>query len=714
MAVAAAEANPAQLSERLSGVCVGLREDLSVARHLFRGEPAYVVSDPITFQNHRLSLQDYEILISLRPDRKLDDIFQSLVEEGRLREEERERFFEFVLNLHRLGFLNLPVSDDKLLYRRYVARKQMQRKRRIVGFLFIQIPLWRPDRFLQSRKRFADLAFSPVALILWTLLVLAAGSVLVGRWGAFRAPMNGLLATQNLPLIWITLIVLKGLHEFGHAFACRHYDVHVPEMGVMLMAGTPCAYVDATASWSLTRRYQRIVIGLAGMYFEFFIAAVAVFVWAFTQPGLVNDLAFNAVLLAGVVTALFNINPLMRYDGYYIFGDLVEIPNLRARSTEYTLAVLRRITLGIPIDRQPSGRMHRAVLLGYGTMAPIYKATVMLAIVAMIASKLFYVGLALGGYIIGSSLYSAARRAVVFLWFSQKTAHVRPRAVVYSLLLIGLPPFGVAMIPVRSTVETRAVISAEHQAVLHARAPGFLVAVDYEEGAQARTNQPLVRLANEELEQALVQAEANLEVSRLKRDALAVDDPARANQEARQVRAFEDVVAHHRELLASLSVAATQDGRIISGLKSAEIGRFVEPGEPLATLACGPWIARALLSADEVADAQPKVGTPVRFRPAAFPKTSLHGTIVRIHPAGVRAIEEEALTHAGGGAIATDPESGFAREPYFSILVELSDDASVPLREGMTGRIQLRSGADPIALHFYRSFIRFVRSLQEE
>jgi len=450
------------------------------------------------------------------------------------------------------------------------------------------------------------------------------------------------------------------------------------------------------------------------MYFEFFIAAAAVFAWAFTRPGLVNDLAYNAILLAGVVTALFNINPLMRYDGYYIFGDLVEIPNLRARSTEYALAVLRRITLGIPIDRLPKGRKHRALLLGYGTMAPIYKATVMLAIEAMIASKLFYVGLALGGYMIASSLYSTIRRAVGFLWFSEKTAPVRLRAVVYSLLLIAVPPLAATMIPVRSTVETRAVIAAEQRTVLHARAPGFLVEVNHEEGALARTNQPLVRLANEEIRQALVQAEANLQMSRLMRDALRVDDPVGARQEARQVRTLEGVVAHHRDRLASLVVDAPRDGRIIAGLRPAEIGRFIRPGDPLATLASGPWIARAFLSANEVADAQPRIGTHVRFRPAASPRSSLKGTIVRIHPAGVRTIDEQALTHEGGGTIATTPGSGLTREPYFIILVQLSEDASVLLREGMTGRIQLRTGADPIGLHLYRSFIRFVRSLQEE
>jgi putative peptide zinc metalloprotease protein len=713
LAVVAEQAAP-PLSERLRAVCVGLREDLAVARHLFRGEPSYVVSDPLTFQNHKLSLQDYEILISIRPDRKLDDIFRSLVEQGRLGEDQRERFFEFVLNLHRLGFLNLPVSDDKLLYRRYVARKRMKRRQRVVGFLFLQIPLWNPARFLETRKRFADLLFSRVAFFAWMCLMLAAGSVLVGRWSAFCAPINGLLAVQNLPLMWIALVGLKALHEFGHAFACRHYGVHVPEMGVMLIAGTPCAYVDATGSWSLSRRYQRIVVGLGGMYFESFVAAAAVFVWAFTRPGLLNDLAYNAVLLAGVVTALFNINPLMRYDGYYIFSDLVEIPNLRARSTEYALAVLRRITLGLPIGRQPKGRTQRALLMGYGTAAPVYKATVMLAIVAMIASKLFYVGLLLGGYMIARGIYTAARRAVSFLWFSEQTSPVRRRAVAYSLLLIGAPPLAATVIPVRRTVETRAVIAADRRAVLHARAPGFLVDVNYEEGAPAHPGQPLMRLANDGVEQALAQAETNLEAARLRRDALQVDDPVRARQEAGRVRALEDVVAHHRERLASLVVDATQDGRVIAGLRPAEIGRFVESGEPLATLVSGPWMARALLSEDEVADARPQIGTPVLFRSAAFPASLLEGTIVRVNPEGVRTVDSEALTHAGGGPIAIAPDSGLTREPYFHIWVQLREDASVPLREGMTGRIQLATGADPIGLHFYRSFIRFVRSLQQE
>ena len=128
-----------------------------------------------------------------------------------------------------------------------------------MGFLFLRVPLWNPDAFLDRTVGLAKSLFSRPAFLFWALLLLSAGVILIRRWGELTEPLQGLLAAGNLPLMWITLVVLKVFHEFGHAYACKHYGGQVPEMGAYLIVFTPCAYMDATASWGFTSKRERLM-----------------------------------------------------------------------------------------------------------------------------------------------------------------------------------------------------------------------------------------------------------------------------------------------------------------------------------------------------------------------------------------------------------------------------------------------------------------------
>ncbi|MBI5864269.1 MAG: hypothetical protein HZB38_07160, partial [Planctomycetes bacterium] len=228
------------LAERLRGVRVDVRDDLVVSRDVFQRTPAYVVRDPITFQSHRLSPQDYRIFCRIEAGYTLGELFEKLTSEGLLQRADEEQFYQFVFMLHRLAFLNLPVSDEALLYKRYAAKKKARVARRWTSILFLQIPLFDPDLFLQrTLPRFAWL-FTRTALAGWCVLVAAALTVLGSRAGEVHQPLDSILDPANLPGLWLTLIALKTMHEFGHAYACRKFGGHVPAMGVYFILFTPC------------------------------------------------------------------------------------------------------------------------------------------------------------------------------------------------------------------------------------------------------------------------------------------------------------------------------------------------------------------------------------------------------------------------------------------------------------------------------------------
>ena len=146
------------------------------------------------------------------------------------------------------------------------------------------------------------------------------------------------------------MVVIKTVHEFGHSFACRRFGGEVHTMGIMFLLFTPIPYMDATASWSFRSRWQRALVGAAGMIVEVFVASLATFVWASTAPGTIHSLAYNMMFVASVSTVLFNANPLLRFDGYYILSDLLDIPNLHQRST----GLLRHFVEFMPLDTRKS------------------------------------------------------------------------------------------------------------------------------------------------------------------------------------------------------------------------------------------------------------------------------------------------------------------------------------------------------------------------
>ncbi len=720
MAVSAAPpANGLSLAERLRGVRVGLRPDLEVSRHVYRGTPCYILRDPVTFQSHRVDLADYRLLIRLDASRTLGEIFVGAVADGLLGPDDEEVFYRFVFTLHRCGFLSLPVSDERLLYRRHRARLQAERRRLLTGWLALRIPLINPDAFLGRTLAWGRLLFTRWFFALWLMLIAGAVGVVAARWSDFLQPIHGLLAAHNLPLLWLTLVGLKICHEFGHAYACKQFGGAVPEMGVYLILLTPCAYVDASAAWGFPRRRDRLIVSLAGIYVELAVAAVAVFVWAATGPSLLHAAAYNAIFLASVVTVLFNANPLLRYDGYYVLSDLLEVPNLRARAAQAVVGLLKRVFLGLPAPAAAGPLRLRALLVGFGAASAAYRLVVLLAIAALIVSRSFYLGVLVGLAFVTFAAVRLGRDLLHYLWFASETASVRRRAVACSAVLMILLPAGLALVPVPSAVHAAGTLRAEHECVVRAVVPGVLEAVAFEPHDAVAAGQTLAELSNPALEDELAQACAALTVCEVRQAAYEPTSPALAQAEAARARHRREELAYARERHAALVVTAPAAGRVVAGVRRTDLGRFVREGEPLATLVAGPWQVCAVLTADEFAAAQPAVGDAVAFRPVAAPHEVLRGVVVRVGPAASRDPGAVALTHLAGGAIAVDPQ-GRAEQPYVHVVATLEGPASdakaggPPLAHGMTGTLRLRAAAEPLGVTLYRHGVRFFDRLQAQ
>lgn len=696
----------------LRGVHVGVRDDLEVTRHLFRGAAAYVVRDPVTFHSHRMEPEDYDILIRIQAQRPLGEIFDELCAAGKIRREDEEPFYQFVMELHRMGFLRLPIADDKLLYRRYQAKERARRRAQWTGILFLRVPLWNPNAFLDRTIRLARPLFGRTAFLLWMALMVVAGYVLWARREDLKEPLQGLLAAQNLLLMWLTLIVLKTFHEFGHAYACKHFGGHVPEMGAYFILFTPCAYVDATACWGFPRTRDRVIVCLAGMYVESILAAMAVFVWALTGPSLINSVAYNAMFLAGMVTVLFNINPLMRYDGYYVLSDLLGIPNLRARANAFLLVMAKRLFLGLPVsDREPGWRL-RATLIAFGVAATLYRMVLLFAIAAVLASKLYVAGIGVAIAYLAKTIFGAAAKLMNYLWHAEETAAVRAHAVAIGVLALVVLPAAAVSVPLPTRVYARGVITSERETPVHALQAGFVNAVHVRPGAEVWGGAHLLDLHNDALDAAIAQVQAQIDAAQTRRDAFRLNEPTRAHQEEQRLAALQATLAQRKQRKAELQIAAPASGRLISILRPRDCGLFLSEGTAVGVIAAGDWRVKTILDEAEYVRAAPRVGDHAEFRTYGTGQRTLTGHIVEVAPAGSRAINLLSLTQLAGGKVVVDPHTHQARQPYFEVTIALPEAQG--LHHGITGYVRLFGVAEPIATRLTHRITRFLDKLARE
>ena len=282
----------------------------------------------------------------------------------------------------------------KELFRRFETARQRETRARLLNVMFMRFPLLDPDQFLVRTMPLARAIISPMGAIIWAVVVGFALKLVVENWATLREQSQGVLAPSNLFLLYAGMVLVKAVHEFGHAYFCRRFGGEVHVMGIMLMIFTPMPYVDATSSWGFRKRWQRVLVGAAGMIVELFVAALATMVWARTGPGTLHSLAYNMMFVASVSTVVFNINPLLRYDGYYILSDLVEIPNLYQKSVLQLKHLAERYLFGIRKSESPAHTgKEQAWLTVYGLLSSIYRVVVFSGILLFVADRFLLIGI---------------------------------------------------------------------------------------------------------------------------------------------------------------------------------------------------------------------------------------------------------------------------------------------------------------------------------
>jgi len=697
---------------------ITLRPHVRLTRQMFRGEKWHVLHDPFGLQFFRLRPAVYEFVARLSRARTVDAVWRDCL---RRFPDDAPGQQEVVQLLAQLFYANLIQSDEPAdsarLFERYRKRKRREIGSRLLNVMFARFHLLDPSRFLTAALPLVRPLLSPVGLAVWFVAMLLGVKAVVDHAPEFIGQTQGVLAPGNLPLLYLAIVLVKTLHEFGHAFICRRFGGEVHDMGIMLLIFTPLPYVNATAAWAFRERWKRVLVGMAGMMVELFVAALAAMVWAAAGPGTLRALAYNMVIVASVSTIVFNANPLLRYDGYYILSDLLDVPNLHQRASRMWRYWLERHVFGMREEtavEKPTARTRDAVGLAvFGALAAVYRVIVFGGILLVVGSRFLLIGVLMAAVCAVSWVVAPIVKTVRYIATSPKLHRIRFRAaaavagaVAAGVLLLGVIPFRVAVV-------APGVVRAREFSVVTAETAGTLVEILAPPGVRVGAGTPLVRLASPELEFAIAAAAAQQD--EIEARLLEALDARPANVQPLR-SALHVVQARRADLEArreTLVVRARHEGLWSAPGLEGSMGAWFDRGAPVGHVVDAREIVFHAVIAQS--DAVRFFGLPVRrasIRLRGEAACDIAAPEIAIVPGEQRLLPSAALGWAAGGEVAVDMQDASGRrtiEPFFEVRAPLPPDAPAVLLHGRTGRIRFTFEPEPLIRQWSRKLRQLIQ-----
>ncbi len=691
----------AQLRPRLlSGV--------RISRQRFRGQLWYVLENPVNNQFSRLSEEAYRFVGLLDGHRTVAEVWGICNERLGDRAPTQGEVIQLLGQLYGINLLYIEVPpDSEALFNRYRRRVRREVQSYLMNLLFIRIPLLDPDRFLDRWVHVVGPIFSWVGLLVWLALVATGLYFVVGNSGALFSQSSDVLDPDNLVFLYLSFVLIKIFHEFSHAFACKRFgrlngsggEVH--KMGVMFLVLFPLPYVDASSAWAFRNKWHRAIVGMAGVIAELAAASLAAMIWANTSTGTLHIIAYNVIFVASVSTLLFNGNPLLRFDAYYVLTDIIEIPNLGQRSRQYIYYLFKRYVWGLKRLWNPAHSLgERLWFVFYGVASVLYRIFISIRILLFLNNRLPEALFILVPILAFSAIVAwvgvPIAKFLQYLATGAELARNRFRAVT-STGLIGLAllvVLGVVRLPDYCRVE--GIVEPVDLSIVHAESDGFIRSFLASQTDVSPEGPALIEAVNPALEAEKKGLEAEYRAIEIRRRQAVMTEVAAAQILEEQLAALEEKIARVDEQLSSLRLASPSVGTWVSPEIDRVKGRYVRRGEEIGVVAnLGDLLVRATAGQTVAAVLIEQADRTVEIRANGRPELTITGQIEKVFPGGQEQLPSQALGYAVGGSMpldVRDPRGTKTAEMFFEIRIRPDFGSAARWRTGqrVIVRIPLR------------------------
>ena len=689
-------------SESFDLVYPKVREDISFTRQVLRGEETFIAKDPVRRKFMQFDAFGRRICELCDGKRSIEEIRRLLSRDFTQYEIGLEYVREYVEHLQELKL----ILRDRFEYNVLVMERERRDRDRRNTLLHMRFPAFNPDASLEWLLQRVRWLFTRPFVALYLVLVIASYVILLAHIPEVFDGLVNFYAFKGwsvgaIFLLYVTIIAIIVFHEYGHGLSCKYFGGEVPQMGVLIIyLINPALYCNVSDSYRFPKKSSRLWVVAAGAVVELFIGAIAVFVWWLTDPTLIiHDFAFKIVIFCSITSILFNMNPLLKYDGYYALAEWLEIPNLRKRSFEHVGYLFRAKLFGLPAEPPAGGPRERRIFLIYGAAAVGYSLMIFSLIFALLKKWLVGSMEGLGWILLFAIMYLLLRKVLgkgagaLKLAVMDRSGAIRrhlPIVVTVLLLLILIP----AVVKLPTVVQGSGILEPYSWQEMEAVAPGFVTELTVSTGARVRAGQLLAVIRSDSLAIALAGVKRREQRSRAAAgQAFAGGDASDAGGYLEEVMRLEMEKRDLAGLARGLTVTAPFDGIVLSPRVADLRYSFVLRGDALMRIGIVDSL-RVRIEVHERELADLKIGTPVKFKSAADDWTVTRGRVVAIDIVGEMESVEEAETLRPGARYRVE------------MVLQNNDPRLLP---GQSGRVRLYGKRRSLWALLFRSTLQTLR-----
>lgn len=661
-----------------------VRSHVTVSRHTYRGKLWFVYRDETTGRTHRFSEFTHRLIALMNGTRTTTEIWDTLVKHLREQAPSQDTLIQLLhyLRSHGLLVANTGFDVDELVSRSHANRKA-DWKRRFSNPLSLRIKLLNPDRFLINTIQYVNWAFRRWFFPVWPVTIILAILLAAANWEAIRydASINA-FTTYNIFALIIIYPVVKLLHELAHAYAIKHWGGEVNELGVMLLLLVPVPYVNASSATSFPKPARRIAVSAAGIVLELVLASLGLFVWLASEDGLVRQVALNVMLIGSISTLLFNGNPLLRYDAYYVLSDMLGSANLAPRSNRYIGYLIHRYCFGISnavSPAQDSGE--RLWLFFYAILSFLYRVSILAVIVIFLSDSFFILGAALAVWAVVSQIVLPTGKLLKRTVGSPTVRQHGARAIVSISLFLTVPLMLIFYVPFPHRTVIEGVIVPNDDSQIRAEIDGEVKKLFVRGPSDIGAGEPIIELSNPEIDAQIDDLAAQVEALRIQYTSEWGTDPSKAEQTVEQLRAAESQLIHAKENGSRLIVRSSGPGRVIVPNENDLLGRFVTQGTTIAYLESSSLLhVKAAVTQEDAPFLQSVDDIEIKFK--GSPSQPVSAQLTSVSPSATNSLPSPVLTTEGGGKIQVETakdDQRLARGKYVVIDLRLTGEPPTTL-----------------------------------